>query len=584
MNYARISPIAQSFKPNKQNAKRHYGSHPYFTKRAWNVVQEYIKHYTQPGDVVLDPFGGSGVAAVESLVLRRKAIYCDISEWACFLARQTAIAPISLTSLDRGFARVAQRVKDYILALYSESDSQINAMRYKHWFPRNVRLPKNADVTLVEDLFTKRMLLGLSALLAAIREETDETIQNLMLVAFSATLAKVNKTFLSAQNRKESRGGSSIFSIYRYKVARCPIELNVWEQFDLRMKRLRAAKAETNELIGDFYHEPETARFIKGSATRLADFLGPESVDYVYTDPPYGGHIAYLDLSCMWNAWLGFHVSDEDRGDEVVVGGERRKTEQEYAELLRASLLEISKVLRPERWLSLVFAHWDPTYWHLIVQTCQKAGLEYVNMVAQPVGTVWSMHKKKNPLRVISGEWILNFQKVACIRARKLSKKTDLEEVVREEAEACIVQHAGATTEMLYGALLPRLLEAGLLGDGSKMPRDIRVLLERFFIFVPSLQQWHLRPDAVPNARLPIESRVRYSVASLLHGFGRKSRRVTAPQILEAVSERLGNGVTLSEKMVRGYMKEFAQSSDGVHWQVPANGTQLDLLVGGGVS
>ena len=584
MNYARLGPVTDSYRPTKQSAKRHYGSHPYFTKRAWNVVQEYIKHFTQPGDVVLDPFGGSGVTAVESLVLRRKAIYCDISEWACFLARQTAVAPVSLAGLDNAFARVTERARDYICSLYALPDARISAMRHRYWFPRNVRLPTNADVKLVEDLFTKRMLLGLSALLHAIRQENDDVVRNLMLVAFSATLAKVNKTFLSAHNRKESRGGSSIFSIYRYKVAGRPVELNVWEQFELRMRRLRAAKAETNELIGDFFREPATVQFIKGSATRLSDYVAPESVDYVYTDPPYGGHIAYLDLSCMWNAWLGFSVSDEDRREEVVVGGENRKTEHAYGELLQKSLREIGEVLRPERWLSLVFAHWDPTYWRLIVETCREAGLDYVNMVAQPVGTVWSMHKKKNPLRVISGEWVLNFRKVGCAHVRKFHKKANLEETVRDEAESCIVRNAGASTEMLYTALLPRLLESGLLGGGNQKPRDLRALLEELFVFVPSHQRWHLRPNVIPNPRLPLQIRVRYCVASLLYGRDWRSRRLTLSGIQEIVRDRLGNGAAVSQEMLRSCVREFAHSCDDVHWNVPANGTQLDLLVGSSVS
>src|SRR6266446_10770208 len=104
MTSSRVRPLAHAVKPSKQSAKRHYGSHPYFTKRAWNVVQAYIEHFSSPGDTVLDPFGGSGVTAVESLVLRRKAVYVDISAWATFLACQTAIAPINLSALRGAFA------------------------------------------------------------------------------------------------------------------------------------------------------------------------------------------------------------------------------------------------------------------------------------------------------------------------------------------------------------------------------------------------------------------------------------------------------------------------------------------------
>src|SRR5438093_11549781 len=106
-----LHPLEHAVKPSKQAAKRHYGSHPYFTKRAWNVVQEYVRHFSSPGDTVLDPYGGSGVTAVESLVLRRKAVYVDISEWACFLARQTAIAPVDIARLQCAFGVVEDSAK-----------------------------------------------------------------------------------------------------------------------------------------------------------------------------------------------------------------------------------------------------------------------------------------------------------------------------------------------------------------------------------------------------------------------------------------------------------------------------------------
>src|SRR5438045_6289484 len=79
------------FRSQKQAAKRYYGSHQYFTKRAWNVVQTYIRHYTREGDIVCDPYGGSGVTVTEALILGRKGIYLDISPWARFLAEQVAV-------------------------------------------------------------------------------------------------------------------------------------------------------------------------------------------------------------------------------------------------------------------------------------------------------------------------------------------------------------------------------------------------------------------------------------------------------------------------------------------------------------
>ena len=101
-----FKPITERIEPKRQGAARHYGSHPYFTRRPWNVVQAYIQNFTRPEETVLDPFGGSGVTAVEALFLRRKAVHVDINPLANFITEQIAVAPVSLGGLAEAFQQV----------------------------------------------------------------------------------------------------------------------------------------------------------------------------------------------------------------------------------------------------------------------------------------------------------------------------------------------------------------------------------------------------------------------------------------------------------------------------------------------
>ncbi|WP_198407688.1 DNA methyltransferase [Candidatus Endomicrobiellum trichonymphae] len=78
----------------KRAAKRHFGVHGYFTRQSWNIVAEYIKNYSKPGDLVLDPFGGSGVTAVEALMNGRKAINIDLNPMAIFLVKSLLMTTI----------------------------------------------------------------------------------------------------------------------------------------------------------------------------------------------------------------------------------------------------------------------------------------------------------------------------------------------------------------------------------------------------------------------------------------------------------------------------------------------------------
>jgi hypothetical protein len=80
-------PLLGEIKVKKQAAKRHFGVHGYFTRQSWNVVAEYIKNYSKPSDLVLDPFGGSGVTAIEALMNGRKAVNIDLNPMAIFLVK-----------------------------------------------------------------------------------------------------------------------------------------------------------------------------------------------------------------------------------------------------------------------------------------------------------------------------------------------------------------------------------------------------------------------------------------------------------------------------------------------------------------
>ncbi|MCJ7425197.1 site-specific DNA-methyltransferase [Candidatus Bathyarchaeota archaeon] len=61
-----------------------YLMHKYWARKPHNVVGEYIEHYSKKGEIVLDPFLGSGVTAIESLKRGRKAIAIDLDPLSTF--------------------------------------------------------------------------------------------------------------------------------------------------------------------------------------------------------------------------------------------------------------------------------------------------------------------------------------------------------------------------------------------------------------------------------------------------------------------------------------------------------------------
>jgi ribosomal protein S27AE len=94
-----------------------YNWHKFWSRKTWNVVNEFIKTYSKKGEVLFDPFAGSGVVATEALKNKRRVIICDLLPVATEIARLT-IKPVSENELFNAFKRVESKVKDKILNLY----------------------------------------------------------------------------------------------------------------------------------------------------------------------------------------------------------------------------------------------------------------------------------------------------------------------------------------------------------------------------------------------------------------------------------------------------------------------------------
>lgn len=413
-DYADIVPIQFPIAADRQSAKRHYGVHPYFTRRPHNVVRQYILHYSQEHDCVLDPFGGSGVTAVEAYLENRRGIQNDINPLANFIAGGIAhLACGSLFADKKGLADLSMACEEALGDVSCADETQLaNTLNHVH-LPENIRLPSNSDAAHYYDLFTASQLASLAIIKNEIDKIADADVKSDLLLAWSATLSKINKTFISTEGRAESRGGSSIFSIYRYKVAKEPVQLPVWKTFTERAENVLTAKSEIHKAI-DLKSRTRgwsgTFEAYSQDVEELSQRLD-NTVDYIFTDPPYGGHISYLDLSTLWNNWLGLLPSLAVREQEIIVGGELKLDEHNYTDRLGKSIRACVRMLKPKRWLSVVFQHWNLNYFEAILSAATEEGAELKAAVSQIGDPIWSMHKKKNRETVLAGEFILTFYK-----------------------------------------------------------------------------------------------------------------------------------------------------------------------------
>lgn len=281
-----------------------YVWHKFWGRKTWNVVAEYIKTYCPEGGIVLDPFAGSGVVAMEALKAGRKAIVCDLLPIATEIIRLT-IKPVNIGQLRQAFERVAERVRDPILKLYetrcrecrhvfpftcavwegdrcveiryeacprcgdrqerdcppNRSDlsllKKIESMKITAWYPRN-RLYYYPDGTpfmkkeryeSLDQLFTKRNLIALAWLMEAIEEEPRRDLRDFLKIAFTSMVHLCSKMMPV----RPTRPFSGVWFEHSYWYPSGPyMEQNVWEKLESAVighQGLIKAKEESNQFF-----------------------------------------------------------------------------------------------------------------------------------------------------------------------------------------------------------------------------------------------------------------------------------------------------------------------------------------------
>jgi hypothetical protein len=115
---------------------------------------------------------------------------------------------------------------------------------------------------------------------------------------------------------------------------------------------------------------------VNGSATTL-DYLPDDSIDLVFTDPPFGANINYSEMNLLWESWLG---SFTDNTNEAIVNRVQGKGVVEYEGLMTSSLRECYRVLRKGHWLLLVFMNSSSEVWNSLRNSIDSAGFEIARM------------------------------------------------------------------------------------------------------------------------------------------------------------------------------------------------------------
>jgi hypothetical protein len=224
--------------------------------------------------------------------------------------------------------------------------------------------------------------------------------------------------------------------------------------------------------------------------------------------------------------------------------------------------------------MSFVFAHKDPEFWHLIIETAEACGFEYIGAVPQKNGQS-SFKKRQHPFTVLSGQLIINFRKVRNPKAiMKANLGMDIAEIVMQTIEGIIAKSNGATLEQINDELIIKGLELGFLDLLKKEYTDLTPILLDNFDYSDTTKQFTLRKDTKFKTHVDVRLRIRYYLISYLRRMEREDKSPTFDEIVFNILPLLKNGTTPENQTILKILKDIGEHIGDDKWRLKKEGQQ----------
>jgi 16S rRNA G966 N2-methylase RsmD len=229
-----------------------------------------------------------------------------------------------------------------------------------------------AGLTETKQFFSPRNAIALLELWRAIQAIKNDSLRNKLSFSFTAILPRASRRYQWSAQRPLNAQNQT------YYIAPVYYEWNVFELFERKVEAaIRAA-----QLMFD--HEPlfkqsvpNNVSYTLASADRV-EHLDDASIDYVFIDPPFGSNIFYSDMNLFHEAWLGKATDHAREAVMHTTGRKKNGAAQRYEDLLRGAFAEAFRVLKPGRYMSIVFGNSDGKVWGLVQRAMRDAGFHSV--------------------------------------------------------------------------------------------------------------------------------------------------------------------------------------------------------------
>jgi hypothetical protein len=310
--------------------------------------------------------------------------------------------------------------------------------------------PYHGDIKRVDQFFTKRNLWAFALFLS----EADKLIYS---DAFRLLLTGSCLHGSKLSHHKEAGGGIMAGTYYLPQMCK---ERNVYDLLERKFVDIRNAEVELSKSLSTVDVSISTQ-----SATNIGT-IPNDSVDYIFTDPPYGEKVQYGELNFVWEAWLKLDTSWQD--NEIVINKIRGKNDVDWAQLMRSSFEECFRVLKPNRWITLCYHDTSEGTWELVQDFMTEIGfIPDKSDSTLFIDTGQKSYNQYTAENVTKRDLVINFRKPRQGEVAAKVVLTGEEDATSffEKARLILVEaleaHPGSTADRLYDELVSRMVRRG---------------------------------------------------------------------------------------------------------------------------
>ena len=260
-------------------------------------------------------------------------------------------------TLDRSDLANLERIENLPLP----AEVPVNALPINEMYHGSRLAPKG--FTHLHHLFLPRATHALAALWRRAHSCEKRRLRNMLL--FSVEQAIWGMSVLNRyQPLQHGRpGGSQVNRQLSgvYYVGSQIAEVSPWYILDGKLKRLNKAFAK---------HDSRYTTMVSTADCSLTG-LSDNSIDYVFTDPPFGENIYYADLNYLVESWHRVRTASQT---EAIIDQAKDKKIADYQRLMQRCFTEYCRVLKPGRWMTVVFHNSRNAVWNAIQEAMLAAG------------------------------------------------------------------------------------------------------------------------------------------------------------------------------------------------------------------